>query len=37
LAHETSEVCDDGPEKANIIRWQAQEEIQYRDPKDGSA
>jgi len=35
--HETSEGCDDGPEKANIIRWQAQEEIQDRDPKDGPA
>jgi hypothetical protein len=35
--HETSEGCDDGPQKANIIRWQAQKEIQDRDPKDGPA
>ena len=27
----------DGAEKAKSIRWQAQEEIQDRDPKDGSA
>ena len=27
----------DGAEKAKGIRWQAQEEIQDRDPKDGSA
>ena len=27
----------DGAEKAKSIRWQAQEEIQDCDPKDGSA
>src|SRR5262245_60071819 len=27
----------DGAEKAKSILWQAQEEIQDRDPKDGSA
>jgi hypothetical protein len=27
----------DGSEQAKSIRWQAQEEIQDRDPKDGSA
>ena len=33
----TCEGYRDGSKKAKSIRWQAQEEVQDRDPKDGSA
>jgi hypothetical protein len=37
LSGHSCEGYRDGSKKANSIRWQAQEEIQDRDPKDGSA